>query len=291
VIEIVPAMAASRILLATDFDSASAAALEACAQLAVPLEARVTVLSVLEALMVGSAEMTKLAERDPAAHASATKRLAGAVARLSARGVAEVVSSVEYGVSVDLIAKHAIKSEFEILVIGSHGRGTTVGDIIRKSAIPVMAVPADSLLADSKGKAKGFQHLLVPTDFEDSAEHALDLAISLASKFQSKLTLVHAERPPTNKQGSRQSSVEFEINAQTALDAAVAKAKTSWPNVDAVLVIGSRWERILEVATKSGADLIVMGTHGREGLSRVLLGSVAERVVQMSKVPVLTVSA
>jgi nucleotide-binding universal stress UspA family protein len=285
-------MAASRILVATDFDAASDAALEGAAQLAVSLGGPVHLLYVLEALMYGSAEMAGLADRDPKLHVAATKRVEAAVAALKSRGVSRVTSSIEYGIAVDVIAKHAIASEHDLLVVGSHGRGTTVGDIIKRSAIPVMAVPADTPHAKgSKDGARAFRHLLVPTDFEDSAEHALDLAMTLASKFKAKLTLVHAERPPANKQGSRQSSVEFEINAQTALDAAVAKAKKSCPDVNAVLVIGPRWERILEVATKSGADLIVMGTHGREGLSRVLLGSVAERVVQMSKVPVLTVSA
>ena len=71
----------------------------------------------------------------------------------------------------------------------------------------------------------------------------------------------------------------------------MSRVKAIYPNVDAKLVIGQHWERILEVTKQTGADLIVMGTHGRAGLSRVLLGSVAERVVNMSNVPVLTVSA
>lgn len=285
-------MGLSRILLATDFDSAAEAAIEAGTHLAVTLGASLTLLYVLEALMYASPEMAKLADRDPGTHLEASEKVASAVARLRAGGVSEVTSRIEYGAAVDVITKHAIKAEFDLLVIGSHGRGVTVGDIIRKSAIPVMTAPAYSHASpESRRGSRGFRHILVPTDFEDSAEQALDLAIALASKRESKLTLVHAERPPASKEGSRASSVDFERNAQTALDAAVARAKKSCTDVESVLAIGSRWERILEVATKRHADLIIMGTHGKEGLSRVLLGSVAERVVQMSKVPVLTLSA
>jgi nucleotide-binding universal stress UspA family protein len=283
-------MPASRILLATDFDSASDAALTAGAQLAVTLEARVTVLSVLEALMYASPEMGGLAEKDPNTHVEATRKVTEAVERLRTSGVRDVSSAIEYGIAVEVICKHAHKDEYDLVVVGSHGRGTTVGDIIRKSAVPVMAVPADAPHGQAAG-ARAFGHLLVPTDFEEPAEQALSLALKLAARFRSKVTLVHAERPPSTAKGSRQTSPDFELNARTALDAAVAKAKATYENVDSLLSIGPRWERILEAATQTGADLIVMGTHGRAGLARVLLGSVAERVVQMSKVPVLTVSA
>jgi len=78
--------------------------------------------------------------------------------------------------------------------------------------------------------------------------------------------------------------------ARATLDAAVAKIRERYPNVDGVLAHGEPWKEILNAAKTHKADLIVMGTHGRRGLSRVFLGSVAERVVRLSPVPVLTVS-
>ncbi len=285
-------IAITRILLATDFDSASESVLEATARLAVTLRARVHLLYVLEALMYEAPGMAKEAERIPGLHAEASRKVAAAVARLEARGVSKVSSVIEYGIAQDVIAKEARDSEFDLLVIGSHGRGTTVRDIIRKSAIPVMAVPDDALAHDGGSEKPGsFHHILVPTDFEISADQAIEVATSLAAAFGCKLTVVHAERPPSTSTGSRASSPEFERNAWTTLDARVSRVKAIYPNVDAKLVIGQHWERILEVTKQTGADLIVMGTHGRAGLSRVLLGSVAERVVNMSNVPVLTVSA
>ncbi len=283
-------MNASRILLATDFDSVSDAAVEATARLAVALGARVELLYVLEALMYTAPGMAALAERDPGVHPEASRKVALAVEHLRSRGVAAVGGAIDYGIAQDVIARRAVAADFDLLVIGTHGRGTTVRDIIQKSAIPVMAVPADaSLAARAEGAVAPFRSILVPTDFAESAEHALEVAVQLAARFEATLTLVHSERlPATSKRGS---SPELERDARAALDAAVARAAAGGLKVDAVLTAGPHWERIIEVAKQRGTDLIVMGTHGRAPLARVLLGSVAERVVNMSSVPVLTVSA
>jgi nucleotide-binding universal stress UspA family protein len=64
-----------------------------------------------------------------------------------------------------------------------------------------------------------------------------------------------------------------------------------YPNVEAKMVTGEPWEKILENAREIGADLIVMGTHGRRGISRALIGSVAEKVVRLASVPVLVARA
>jgi nucleotide-binding universal stress UspA family protein len=72
---------------------------------------------------------------------------------------------------------------------------------------------------------------------------------------------------------------------------ALAKAKARQANIESMLVTGETWRRILDVVKDRGVDLVVMGTHGRRGVSRVLLGSVAEKVVRLSPVPVVTVPA
>jgi nucleotide-binding universal stress UspA family protein len=140
-----------------------------------------------------------------------------------------------------------------------------------------------------------FKHLLVPTDFGGAAEHALDFAIELASKFESRMTLLHALWLPPSAyaayaEGIAWPTEEMAKGAQKELDAALAKAKARYSRIEAAIVSGEPWQAILEVAKDRGADLIVMGTHGRRGLSRVFLGSVAERVVRLSPIPVLTIS-
>jgi nucleotide-binding universal stress UspA family protein len=77
--------------------------------------------------------------------------------------------------------------------------------------------------------------------------------------------------------------------ATTALDGVGSRAQRSGVKVDTVLRHGPAWSEILAVAAETKADLIVMGTHGRRGLARALLGSVAEKVVRTASCPVMTV--
>jgi nucleotide-binding universal stress UspA family protein len=141
-----------------------------------------------------------------------------------------------------------------------------------------------------------FKHILVPTDFGDASEQAVSIALDIASKFEAKVTLLHATwLPPyyysAYAEGLAWPTDELDAQANKQLDATVAKAKARYPYVDKVLIAGEAWQGILETASERAADLIVMGTHGRRGLSRIFLGSVAEKVVRMSPVPVMTVSA
>jgi nucleotide-binding universal stress UspA family protein len=141
-----------------------------------------------------------------------------------------------------------------------------------------------------------FKHILVPTDFGEAAARALDFAIELASKFEAKLTLLHASwLPPlayaAYAEGLYWPTDEMARGAQKELDAVLSKTKERYPGAEGAIVTGEPWQMILEVAKDRSADLIVMGTHGRRGLSRVFLGSVAERIVRLSPIPVLTISA
>jgi nucleotide-binding universal stress UspA family protein len=137
-----------------------------------------------------------------------------------------------------------------------------------------------------------FQHILVPTDFGEAAGRALAIGVEMAHKFGSKLTLVHAYDVAVMAyaEGLNWPLESFESEARRTLEQALAEVKARYPKAEAVLVRGPAWEQILEVANARGVDLIVMGTHGRRGVSRALMGSQAERVVRFSPVPVLTVS-
>jgi len=139
-----------------------------------------------------------------------------------------------------------------------------------------------------------FSHILVATDFGGAADRALDLAVELATKFESRLTLLHASAIPSSAfsayaDGLAWPTEEMDRAAKKELEAAVSKVKGRYPRTEGVLASREPWEAILDVAKARGADLIVMGTHGRRGLAHALIGSVAERVVRLSPIPVLTV--
>jgi nucleotide-binding universal stress UspA family protein len=139
--------------------------------------------------------------------------------------------------------------------------------------------------------------ILHPTDFSPCAEHALEYAATLAARFSAPLVLLHVYTPPTTivPEGYVPLPVD-EVALRDAhsrgLDEQVARARSHFAGIiEPVLVVGSAWREIVREAKQRGCDLIVLGTHGRGGIARVLLGSVAERVVRKAECPVLTVGS
>lgn len=138
-----------------------------------------------------------------------------------------------------------------------------------------------------------FKHILVPTDFGESSGRAVVIAAELAEKFSASLTLLHSyEVPIIGYPGviiPADLIVSVREAAQAQLDRQLAEVRAGGVKVEGVLGFGAPAQEIAGAIERTHADLVVMGTHGRKGLNRVLVGSVAEKVVRMSPVPVLTV--
>jgi len=139
--------------------------------------------------------------------------------------------------------------------------------------------------------------LLVPTDFSAASERALDCALALASKLGAKVFLLHAYALPIIgfPDGMLIPSAEIASRiiseAEKELAACVERRKESGATIVTLLRQGDAREAILVAAEEISADLVVMGTHGRRGITRALIGSVAEAIVRVAPVPVLTVHA
>lgn len=131
--------------------------------------------------------------------------------------------------------------------------------------------------------------VLFPTDFSDAGKHALELATSLARDGGGSLVIVHVEEPPTAYGGGELYYVQEPDREE--LKKRLAAVMPADPAVSCVhkLLVGDPAEAIIQVADSERVDLIVMGTHGRRGLTRLLMGSVAEAVVRRAACPVLTV--
>jgi universal stress protein A len=159
-----------------------------------------------------------------------------------------------------------------------------------------------------------YTHILIPTDFSTTANEALRLAFAEAMQHQAQLTLLHVlHHQPTEVyyvRGAPNTRVGFEIDSGSSLpspqmstpetvirdyneealtqlrDLVPASFTGQW---QVQVATGDPADAIVRVARELGAELIVMGTHGRTGLQHVLLGSVAEKVVRHALCPVLTV--
>jgi len=142
---------------------------------------------------------------------------------------------------------------------------------------------------------KPFTHILVATDFEKASQRALEVAIEIARKFDAPLTLLHVYDIPTYSYYAgpwpTELAASVEKAARATLSESLAAAQKALPTVDSVLCLGDISQQILAQISRTGANLLVIGTHGRRGLSHAILGSVAEKMVRMSPVPVLTVQA
>jgi nucleotide-binding universal stress UspA family protein len=137
-----------------------------------------------------------------------------------------------------------------------------------------------------------FKHILVPTDFEEHANRAFDTAIELARTFDARITLLHVYQVPLSIYANDLAwpTEQLATAAKEALAKHLEQARARYPRCESVLEIGGAGDQIVAVAEKQGADLIVMATHGRRGITRALLGSVSEKVVRLATVPVLTIS-
>ncbi|MBW2315848.1 MAG: universal stress protein [Deltaproteobacteria bacterium] len=139
------------------------------------------------------------------------------------------------------------------------------------------------------------QRILVPLDFSEHAAAILEWAAHLAEEHGSTLILMHAYHLPVEFQQMEGAYLPAEFwtqvktEAEKALEGHAAKLRPRGITVETEVTEGYPATAIEEEAIRQKADLIVIGTHGHTGLKHLLLGSVAQRVVQKSPCPVLTV--
>ncbi len=145
-----------------------------------------------------------------------------------------------------------------------------------------------------------FTKIVAATDFSDDSNFALGYAQEMARRFSAELIVVHVDQPLAPVMISELSpgldvgamnriAEEQRLLALRELDQATARMRERGLKVPILLRVGAPFLEIINAAHSEGADLIVVGTHGRTGLAHVLMGSVAERVVNKAHCAVLTV--
>jgi nucleotide-binding universal stress UspA family protein/predicted phosphoribosyltransferase len=132
------------------------------------------------------------------------------------------------------------------------------------------------------------RHVLLATDLSDGSDRATRAARQLAINVGADLVVVYAREPAPYPYAVPEGQSGPEMG-EHLLQEVAAGLKTERREAEAILRVGEPWKEIVSVAKERRVDLIVIGTHGRRGLARTVLGSVAEKVVRHSPVPVLVV--
>jgi len=138
--------------------------------------------------------------------------------------------------------------------------------------------------------------ILFPTDFSAYSGHALKYAVAMAQSFKAKLVVLHICEHPIAASGIDayrfaipQYVVDLEQHQRKALDTLVAELRQNHLDVEPVFIIGKPYQEIIKTAKQYEVDVIIMSTHGNKGVSHLVFGSTAEKVVRLAPCPVLTV--
>lgn len=279
-----------RILVATDFSPVARHAVNVAARLAKQLDAELVLLhawyvpsSAYRGTFVLPDHVFAGVEED------ARRDLAGSVeyARSAgARAAGKLVHGVPWASIVDVLADEP----FDLCVVGTQGRsgmsrflvGSVAEKVIRHSPVSVLAIRPDAAL-------DRISHVLCPTDFSSSADRAADLATQLVEPG-GRITLLHVIELPLATRGEVTQPLGDLLDHGAAEALADREARLG----NAQHAIGTRsrvgppgTEILAAIEEEPSVDLVVMGSHGRTGLARALLGSVAEKVVRHARCPVL----
>lgn len=293
-------LAASVILAGTDFSETAAVALEWAVELARQQRAR---LELVHAVTIppstptyaptGNIDFTGDVER------AARVRLEGEAEAVRQKGV-EVGTHLAVGTPPRVILDRAEEVGATAIVVGTRGLtglrhlllGSTAERVVHGAHCPVLSVHLED-----RGRHRPIQSILVPTDFSEDAALAISTAHRLLAPLEqeARLILLHAFNLPVEYTAYGVIPTSLDFLKDTGLEAERRLYELAEPlqraglSVETVAREGDPAHVIAEEAQARGVDLVAMGTHGHSGLRHLLLGSTAERVVQHTPCPVMTI--
>lgn len=214
--------------------------------------------------------------------------------------LAEDGLSTERAVRTDVphraILQYATEQDIDLIVMGSHGRtgveryllGSVTEKVVRRSEVPVLTVK----LSDDGDVTYPYSDILIPTDGSEGAAAAIRPAVDIAKSYDARIHALSVVETMALGIDVRSSVLleSMEEVARTALEIVEERAaRNSISTIETAVDSGHPYRKIRSYVNEHDIDLVVMGTHGRSGIEQYLLGSVAEKTVRTSPVPVMTV--
>ncbi len=204
----------------------------------------------------------------------------------------DVTYFVKEGEIASEILDLAEQTGSDLIVMGTHGRtglrwllaGSVAISVLRRAHCPVLALHA----AEVPRRTPDFKVVLHPTDFSESSQAALRVARSLAQDLGSRLVLLHVAPLEVYVSGMMASEIDVQVYRETLEE---MRKRLDGPDlkypVETRMSRGDASDEIVRQAEELECGLIVMGTHGRTGLGKLLMGNVAESVLPRAHCPVL----
>jgi len=286
-----------RILWPTDFSSGAERAFPHAAALASWHEAELHVLNVREEgaggeaeaeIPISRADLSGLlsAQGDPPQH-------------VDLEALTLVQEQRTHESAPEAIVSYADEQDVDLIVAGTHGRrglqrlliGSVAEEVLRTASCPVLTVRGGEDVA----AAWAVRNILVPIDFSDASMEALRHAKELALTYGAQITLLHAVEEVIYPSAYGVEPADLPgpqvVNRVEESLAELARTEIGYEHVVVEARVGYAPSTILDYAESEAVDLVVIATHGRTGLERMLLGSVAERVVRRAPAPVFSVKS
>ena len=271
-----------RILVPVDGSEGADAALDHAISLAGAVGAEIRLLSVVDPYVLSTVTERKEVEEELEAVVEE------AAARVRDTGV-EASTAVETGFPHEEILDTVADDDIDLVAMGTHGRrglqrfvlGSVAEKVVRLSPVPVLTVRTGAT-----GRSP-YENIVVPTDGSDAALPAERLGVNLTGQFDA---VAHAlSVVPKGRIRSSETVEAQEEAARKAVDRVVALGDAAGVRVEEAVEHGVPHRVIVDYCESLDADLAVLGTHGRTGVERFVLGSVAEKVLRLSETPVLVV--
>jgi nucleotide-binding universal stress UspA family protein len=287
------------ILFPTDFSDVAEGAFAHAAHLALQHNATIHVFNVVGSEADDSPNPMDFLSVDPAEEDAVQHVEVQTVTQ--ERGTVPIIyAQTDSDSPADAIVDRTDEYAIDLVVMGTHGRrgmdrllsGSVSEEVVRRAPCPVFTV----LPRDESGTGPQINRVLAPVDLSDQSELVLNHAVALAESYAAPLDLLHVveEAAYPNVYGLdplTPALPNVQDRAREALETLASNVDLRTDPVNVHVLTGNAARDIVEFAEENAADLIVMATHGRTGLDRFLIGSVAEKVVRRAPCPVFTLKS
>jgi nucleotide-binding universal stress UspA family protein len=265
------------ILVATDGSTYSENAVKEAILLAKQCSSRLFAVSVVITNMEFEVTMPQVVEKE---EKKAREHLESVKTQASKEGVDCDIIVIHGDEPYQDIMRQALENRVDMIIVGRHGRTGLVRLMMGSVAAKVIGHAPCNVLVVSPNARIEFKNILVATDGSQYSEAAVREAIGIAKRCNGHLFAVSV------------ASSEFEVDpAEDNVKKTVALAEKEGVKAEGETIIGKPYEAVVETARQKRVDLIIVGSHGRKALERLLMGSVTERVIGHTEVGVLVVKA